>query len=71
MEGERVCNLKEVVMSMGMIFWLLMILWFIFGVLPSWPKGENANYWSFGGSILQFILFFLLGWKAFGFVVQG
>lgn len=53
-------------MSIGFIFWLLMLLWLIFGI---WRAGGDR--YAIGGSILQFILLFLLGWKVFGFVIQG
>jgi hypothetical protein len=42
-------------MAKGTIFWLLMIVWAIFGI-------------AFG--LLGFILFFLLGWQVFGFVIR-
>lgn len=56
-------------MTIGFIFWLLMILWAVFGVYSNPPTRENFP--AFGGSLLLFILLFLLGWKTFGFVIQG
>lgn len=58
-------------MSIGFIFWLIMILWFVFGLLPQYPQGPTPAWRPFGGSLLLFILLFLLGWRAFGFVIQG
>lgn len=54
-------------MSKGTIFWLLMILWFVFGAWTAW---NGASMTVVGGNLLVFILFFLLGWHCFGFVVQ-
>ena len=56
-------------MSIAFIFWLLMLLWLLFGVRQNWPPGDN--YWPLGGNLLLFILLFLLGWRAFGFPIQG
>ena len=59
-------------MPAGMIFWMLMILWalasLVYGAYPS-----SGPYYRpiFGGwALLLFVLFFLVGWKLFGFVVQ-
>lgn len=54
-------------MKIGTIFWMLMILWLlcILGAALQW-----GPYFGVGGSVLTFVLFFLLGWKVFGFIVQ-
>lgn len=46
-------------MPMGILFWVLMILWLI-GSIFSWGGFPLA------GTGLLFVLFALLGWKAFG-----
>lgn len=51
-----------------MIFWLLMILWFVFGLVVTNESGWNRRF--IAGGLLLFVLLFLLGWKVFGFVVQ-
>ncbi len=58
-------------MTVGFLFWLLMILWFLFGL--SWNRSElgTGNFGVLGGNLLLFILLFLLGWRVFGFVIQG
>ena len=43
-------------MSRGLLFWILMILWFIFGVWSYWPA-----YGPVGGLTLQFVVLALLG----------
>ncbi len=58
-------------MPIGMIFWMLMILWFIFGLYWNWPNAPGAaGFGGLGGHLLLFVLFFIVGWKLFGFVVQ-
>ncbi len=57
-------------MSIGVIFWVLMILWFVLGLYVNWPA-DRGQAPMLGGTLLLFILLFLLGWAAFGFVVQG
>jgi hypothetical protein len=48
-----------------------MIIWLIFGLY--WNRGDirGGNYGFLGGSLMLFILLFLLGWKQFGFPIQG
>ncbi len=61
-------------MPLGMIFWVLMILWFFFGLYWYWPvvptDGSRPAIGPIGGHLLLFVLFFIVGWKLFGFVVQ-
>jgi hypothetical protein len=57
-------------MPMGFLYWMLMILWFLFGLY--WNRSDigSGNYGFAGGHLLLFILLFLIGWKLFGFVIQ-
>ena len=57
-------------MPVGILFWMLMILWFLFGLY--WNRSDLAggNYGVMGGNLLLFVLLFLLGWRVFGFVLQ-
>lgn len=58
-------------MPIGMIFWMLMILWFFFGLYWNWPaNNEPRGLGILGGNLLLFVLLFIIGWKLFGFVVQ-
>jgi len=34
-------------MSIGLLFWILMVLWLIFGLYPA-PSG-NERHWAIGG----------------------
>lgn len=57
-------------MSIGLIFWILMLIWLIFGFV--WWRGVVAGpYWGWGNALLPFILFLLLGWKVFGAPIHG
>jgi hypothetical protein len=55
-------------MSIGFVFWLLMLLW-LFQWL--WGRPWTAGGYGWGGDLLMFALFFLLGWKAFGFMIHA
>jgi hypothetical protein len=59
-------------MPLGTIFWVLMIIWFVFGLVWNWPTtpGPRAMM-PIGGHVLIFILFFIVGWRLFGFVIQN
>lgn len=54
-------------MSLGFLFWLLMIIWLIFGF---WQWGP-ANYAPFGGHLLLWVLLALLGIHVFGWPIHG
>jgi hypothetical protein len=57
-------------MTIGACFWIIMLLWFLFGIY--WNRSElSGPGWNLGGHGLLFILLFLLGWKVFGFPIQG
>jgi hypothetical protein len=58
-------------MTIGFVFWLLMILWLVFGFYWNRADIRGGNYGILGGNLMLFILLFLLGWKVFGFVIQG
>lgn len=57
-------------MSLGLAFWILMLLWLAFGAWQNWNAG-SVGPWGWGGSLLQFLLFVLLGWKVFGAPLHG
>jgi hypothetical protein len=56
-------------MSIGLLFWVLMVLWFFSWAMYTWG-GPNFPWALHANNLLFFVLLFLLGWKAFGFVVQ-
>ena len=57
-------------MSIGLLFWVLMVLWFFSWATYTWG-GPNYTWGLHASTLLFFALMFLLGWKVFGFVVQG
>ncbi len=53
-------------MDIGLLFWIVYIIAvLVYGVL-NWPFTRAT-----GASLVIFILIFLLGWRAFGFVVHN
>jgi hypothetical protein len=56
-------------MSIGLLFWVLMVMWLAFWGWGRTPAGQA--YWTPYGSLLLWILFFLVGWRVFGFILQG
>ena len=57
-------------MPIGILFWVLMILWLLFGLWWNADQFKTGNYGLFGGNLLLFILLGLLGWRVFGPVLQ-
>lgn len=57
-------------MSIGFLFWLLMVLDLVFGFWW-WTPWEPANRGFFGGHLFIWVLLALLGWHAFGFILHA
>ncbi len=53
-------------MSLGLAYWILMLLWLVFGIWRDWP-----NHIALGGGLLIWLLLMLLGWKVFGPPLHG
>jgi len=51
-------------LSLGLIFWILMLVWAVFGLLAY--GGYGGPYIVHGSNILFYVLFAVLGWKVFG-----
>ena len=56
-------------MSRGLIFWVLMLIWCVFGILVY--TGHVGAYGVVGNQVLLFILFLLLGWQVYGSPIKG
>lgn len=55
-------------MSLGLAFYILMLLWLVLG----WVVGpEGATWRYYGPNLMLFCLFLLLGWKTFGAPLKG
>jgi hypothetical protein len=48
-------------MSLGLAFWIIMLLWLVLGIWWAWP-----SHYVVGGNVMLFILLAILGWKVFG-----
>jgi hypothetical protein len=52
-------------MTRGLAFWVLMIIWLVFGITAHFGLVPVA-YTVAGSTLLLFVLFALLGWQVFG-----
>lgn len=55
-------------MSFALIYWILMLLWFVFGLWSNWPAQgtQGGAVPPNGRTVLLFVLLLILGWKVFG-----
>lgn len=63
---------SEGAVPIGLLYWLLVILWLIFGLWTGWPvavAGAPNNWRPIGGNLLIFVLFCLIGLALFGFPI--
>lgn len=51
-------------MSLGLVFWVLMLLWVVLWFYPHWSPAPNWPVIS--GGLLLFLLLLILGWHDFG-----
>jgi len=51
-------------MSTGLAFWILMLLWLVFGIVIR--NNPNPRVMWGGHGLFLFILLALVGWKCFG-----
>jgi len=54
-------------MPMAIAYWILMLLWLVLGLIYLWP---HAAIFVTGATIIQFLLFLIIGWKLFGRPLQ-
>jgi hypothetical protein len=52
-------------MTLGLVFWIIMLIWFVFGLLIHFAV-VAGTYTVVGNSLLLFVLFLILGWQVFG-----
>lgn len=55
-------------MSLGLAFWILMLIWAVFGL---WAYAYPHPFGVWGGTLLLFVLLLLLGWQVFGAPLRG
>jgi hypothetical protein len=61
-------------MTIGLLFWILMIVWFVFGAYIRFGAGGAAQTgfpWPFAGDLLIFILLLILGIGVFGWPIRA
>lgn len=58
-------------MSIEVLFWVLMLLWLVFGLWREYEAGKPYPYIRGVGNLLVFVLLALLGWKVFGPAIHG
>jgi hypothetical protein len=57
-------------MSLGLAFWILMLIWLIFGLYFGYQSTAYSPY-LIGGNLMLFVLLLLLGWQVFGPPLRG
>jgi hypothetical protein len=55
---------EEADMSLGLAFWVLMLIWLVFGLVSHFYT--VGPYGTVVSTLLLFVLFLLLGWQVFG-----
>jgi hypothetical protein len=59
-------------MPLGLIFWVIMLIWLLFGLGQHFGWfGANPQVGVVGSTLMLFLLFLLMGWRVFGAAVQG
>lgn len=58
-------------MNIGTLYWVLWVILLLFGGGWSWRSEPNTRIYVGGVSLIVLVMFFLIGWKLFGFIVQG
>jgi hypothetical protein len=57
-------------MPLNIWFWIIMALWLVLGLWREYIPGQPYPMWRGVGTIIEFILFALIGWKLFGSPIQ-
>jgi hypothetical protein len=53
-------------MTLGLLYWILMLFWLVFGFWWHWPVTSPNSWRPLGNSLLLFVLLLILGWATFG-----
>ena len=54
-------------MTIGLLFWILMLLWLFWGVWSTWPNWQGP----LPGNLLLWVIIALIGWRVFGPMIHG
>lgn len=57
-------------MPLSILFWVLMILWLIFGFWASYVPGSPYPWNRGAGHFLTWVLLAILGWQVFGAAIK-
>ena len=57
-------------MTIGLVFWILMLLWLVFHFWVYWAP-PNQPWAGWAPNVLLFVLMLLLGWATFGAPIRG
>lgn len=57
-------------MKIGLAFWIIYIVWVLFGLYVGSSIAPTERRLYFGGGIVLLALLFLLGWQVFGFALE-
>jgi hypothetical protein len=57
-------------MSFAFIYWFILLCWILFGSYQTWSAPAPSR-WGFGGSLIQFILYVIIGLRLFGFPIHS
>lgn len=57
-------------MTLAVLFWVLMIVWLVFGFWSGYVPGQPYSFRAWGGGVLGFVLLAILGWATFGAPVK-
>ena len=52
-------------MTLGLAYWIIMLIWLLFGLYTGYIGGLASPY-LVGGNLMLFVLLVLIGWKIFG-----
>ena len=53
-------------MPLGIAFWVIMLVWFVFGLLTHFGVVGVSVWGATANVVLLFVLFAILGWQVFG-----
>ena len=56
-------------MPLGLLFWLLYVLWIVLQLWGYYPFKEERR--RIGSFVMLAALLFVIGWRVFGFIIQN
>ena len=58
-------------MTIEILYWLLMILWFLYGLYWNSADLRVGRYGNAGTNLFVFVLLVILGWQIFGSPIKS